>query len=257
MSPEVVSRHALKPVLCHHPVAAKSLATNRPACSTCRLQSGCLAAGLSASDLERFGTLVSAHRRLAPGQSLYRSGVPLDALYVVRSGFVKTVVLLDDGREQVTGFFMAGNVLGIDAIGSGIHASDAVALDDCDLCVIPYERLARMSRELQPLQRQVHRMFSQEIVREQGMMFLLGSMSAEERVASFLLNLSKCFTARGFSPSEFLLRMTREEIGSFLGLKLETVSRTFSKLHKVGVIEVEGKHVRIVRMSELIRIIGR
>ena len=164
---------------------------------------------------------------------------------------MKTVVLLEDGREQVTRLCMPGEMLGMDGLASGRHASDAIALDDGEVCVVPYHRLENLEREGRAVQRQLHRMFSTEIVRGQRMMLLLGSMRAEERVAAFLLNLSERFTALGYSPSEFILRMTRDEIGSLLGIKLETVSRIFSKLQREALIEIQGKHVRIISSEGL------
>jgi CRP/FNR family transcriptional regulator len=174
------------------------------------------------------------------------------AVYLVRTGFVKTVVLLEDGREQVTGLCMPGDMLGMDGLASGRHMSDAIALDDSDICVVPYDRLESLGAARE-VQRQIHRMFSNEIVRGQRMMLLLGTMRAEERVAAFLLNLSERFTARGHSPLDFVLRLTREEIGSLLGMQLETVSRIFSKFQKAALIEVSGKHVRIVSLEGLHR----
>lgn len=195
--------------------------------------------------------LGSSDRRLKFGQALYRAGEPFESVYVIRAGFVKTVALLADGREQVTGLYMPGEMLGMDGIASGRHSIEAVALMDSAICVIPYYRLAKLESEARPVQQLLNRMFSCEIVRKQQMMLLLGSMCAEERVAAFLLNLSERFTELGFSASEFVLRMTREEIGSLLGMKLETVSRIFSRFHKDGLIEVEGRHVRIVNSPSL------
>jgi len=217
----------------------------------------CLPSGLSEGPLKEFASVVFPHRRLKAGQALFRSGEIFDAVYFVRSGFVKTVVLLEDGREQVTGLHMPGDVLGMDGLASGRHASDAIALDDSEVCVVPYARLETLSYEAREVQRQLHRMFSHEIVREQRMMLLLGSMRAEERVSAFLLNLSERLTARGYSPSDFVLRLTREEIGSLLGMKLETVSRIFSKFQKAALIEIDGKHVRIVSIEGLRGVVGR
>jgi CRP/FNR family transcriptional regulator len=191
------------------------------------------------------------------GQALFRSGEIFDAVYLVRTGFVKTVVLLEDGREQVTGLHMPGEMLGMDGLASGRYASDALALDDSDVCVVPYDRLETLSHGAREVQRHLHRMFSHEIVREQRMMLLLGSMRADERVSAFLLNLSERLTARGYSPSDFVLRLTRDEIGSLLGMKLETVSRIFSKFQKARLIEIDGKHVRIVSIGGLRAVVGR
>ena len=220
-------------------------------CSGCRLREVCLPGGLSERPLREFSQVVFPQRRLKAGQTLFRSGDIFDAVYMVRTGFVKTVVLLEDGREQVTGLYMLGEMLGLDGLASGRHASDAIALDDADICVVPYDRLETLSRKAHEIQRHMHRMFSHEIVREQRMMLMLGSMRAEERVAGFLLNLSERFTLRGYSASDFVLRLTREEIGSLLGIKLETVSRIFSRFHRDGLIKIEGKHVRILSNAGL------
>jgi len=146
----------------------------------------------------------------------------------------------------VTGFHMAGEVLGMDGIGTGHHTADLIALEDSEVCVIPYSHLEEPS-----LQRQLHKVMSRELVRDQGVMTLLGTMKAEERLAAFLLNLSQRFGARGFSPSEFHLRMTRDEIGSYLGLSLETVSRLFSRFADDRLIAVQQKHIRILDVKGL------
>lgn len=218
----------------------------RVACSSCSLRELCLPAGLDPGEMERVDRLVTSRRTLRRGVDLYRAGEPLAALFAIRSGFMKSCVLHDDGREQVAGFHMAGDLLGLDAIGGGTHTCDTIALEDSEVCEIPFPHLEQLSRELPSLQQQLHRIMSREIVRDYGVMLLLGSMSAEERLAAFLLNLSQRFTTRGYSPSEFRLRMTREEIGSYLGLKLETVSRAFSGFQDRGLIEVRQKHVRIL-----------
>ena len=218
----------------------------RVACSSCSLRELCLPAGLDSGEMERVDQLVTHRRKLRRGADLYRAGAPLAALFAIRSGFMKSCVLHDDGREQVAGFHMAGDLLGLDAIGDGSHTCDTVALEDTEVCEIPFSSLEQLSRELPSLQQQLHRIMSREIVRDYGVMLLLGSMGAEERLAAFLLNLSLRLAARGYSPAEFRLRMTREEIGSYLGLKLETVSRAFSAFQDRGLIEVRQKHVRIL-----------
>jgi len=220
-------------------------------CRSCRLRTTCVPTGLSDAEFDQFTGLITTHRRVKTGQAIYRAGDVFKGIYLVRSGFIKTVALLEDGREQMTGFYTGGDVLGIDAIGSVDHPTDAVALEDSDVCMIAYERLEQSSRDVLALQRYLHRALSVEIVRKQAMMVLLGSMRADERVATFLLNLSERLMERGFSASEFVLRMSREEIGSFLGIKLETVSRVFSKLQKTGLLQVETRHVRIVDIEAL------
>jgi CRP/FNR family transcriptional regulator len=229
----------------------------RTVCSSCSLRELCLPMGLSREELERLDRLVATRRRVKRGEYLYRSGDGFASIYAVRSGFFKSNVTLADGRDQVTGFHMPGEILGLDGIGSERHSCNAVALEDSEVCAIPFARLEEMSRELRSLQRQFHKVMSREIVRDQGVMMLLGTMRAEERLAAFLLNLSQRFLSRGYSPSEFHLRMTREEIGSYLGLKLETVSRIFSKFQGEGLISVQQKRIRVLDLEGLKRLLGQ
>jgi CRP/FNR family transcriptional regulator, anaerobic regulatory protein len=214
-------------------------------CGDCGLRDVCLVEGLTHAELDRLTGMVATRRRVRRGESLYRSGDRFEAVYPIRLGFFKSRVTADDGREQVTGFPMPGDILGFDAISSGNFQCDAIALEDAEVCVVPFEKLESLSREFTALQHQLHRVLSREIVRDQGVMMLLGTMRAEQRIATFVLNLSQRLQQRGFSPTEFILRMTREEIGNFLGLKLETVSRAFSKLQDDGVISIEQKRLRI------------
>ncbi len=207
--------------------------------------------GLNEDELKRLDDLVAARRKISRGDILYRNGEKFSALYAIRTGFFKTTVAAEDGRDQVTGFQMAGEVIGLDGIVSDHHTCDAVALEDAEVCVMNFDRLEDLSREINALQRHVHKIMSREIVRENGVMLLLGSMRADERLAAFLLNLVQRLHARGFSQSELVLRMTREEIGSYLGLKLETVSRTFSKFVEEGIVEVKQRHVRILNTDAL------
>ncbi len=206
---------------------------------------------LNEDELKRLDDLVAARRKISRGDILYRNGEDFSALYAIRTGFFKTTVAAEDGRDQVTGFQMAGEVIGLDGIVSDHHTCDAVALEDAEVCVMNFDRLEDLSREINALQRHVHKIMSREIVRENGVMLLLGSMRADERLAAFLLNLVQRLHSRGFSQSELILRMTREEIGSYLGLKLETVSRTFSKFVKEGIVEVKQRHVRILNQDAL------
>lgn len=223
----------------------------RQACSQCNLRELCLPVGLSAEEIGQLDELVKLRRRLQRGQSLYRAGDPFAALYAIKTGFFKTEVLLEDGREQVTGFQMAGELLGLDGISSEKHACNAIALEDSEVCVLPFADLERYFQEIPALQHHFHKVMSREIVRDHGVMMLLGVMRAEERLAAFLLNLSQRFLARGYSPHEFNLRMTRNEIGSYLGLKLETVSRVLSRFQEEGLIHVQQKHIRIVDVASL------
>jgi len=234
-----------------HSVIPLTLAALKAACSQCNLRELCLPYGLSEQEVEAIESMVGGRRRIKRQQHLYRAGEPFEAIYAIRSGFFKTDVLLEDGRDQVTGFQMAGEILGMDGISGEAHTCNAVALEDSEICVIPFSHLERLSREIQALQRHFHKVMSREIVRDHGVMMLLGTMRAEERLAAFLLNLSQRFTARGYSPAEFHLRMTRDEIGSYLGLKLETVSRAFSRFQEDGFISVQQKHIRILDIAGL------
>lgn len=239
------------------PTAALDVHRLRTACSSCSLRELCLPAGLDAKEMEQVDRLVNRRRQVRRGDHLYRAGAPLQSLFAVRSGFMKSCVLHDNGREQVAGFHMMGEFLGLDAISTGKHICDVVALEDSEVCEIPFSHLERLSRELPSLQQQLHRLMSREIVRDYGVMLLLGSMKAEERLAAFLLNLSQRFAARGYSSTEFNLRMTREEIGSYLGLKLETISRALSRFQEDGLIEVRNKRIKIVKMDALRALIGQ
>jgi CRP/FNR family transcriptional regulator, anaerobic regulatory protein len=244
--------HAVTPIKPAAPAAAKFQVN----CSSCNMREMCLPAGLCAEDLARMENLVYARRRVRRGEALFAAGDEFKSVYSVRSGFFKTSVTDGEGREQVTGFFMGGELLGLDGLGSGRYHGTAIALEDSEVCVLPYALIEKISADVPALQRHLHAVLAREIVRDHGVMMLLGSMRAEERLATFLLNLSKRFTARGYSPAEFNLRMTREDLGSYLGLKLETVSRLFSRFHDEHLIEVQQKHVRILDAQGLAQLIG-
>ena len=230
--------------------------TIKVACSNCNLRELCMPLGLSDDQLKRLDEVVTVRRKVKRGGTLFRNGEPFTSLFAIRTGFFKTCVATEDGRDQVTGFQMAGEIIGLDGIVSDRHTCDAMALEDAEVCVMPFENIEELSREVKALQHHVHKIMSREIVREHGVMLLLGSMRAEERLAAFLLNLVQRLHARGFSQSELVLRMTREEIGSYLGLKLETVSRTFSKFVEEGIVEVKQRHVRIIDATALRNIVN-
>jgi CRP/FNR family transcriptional regulator len=230
--------------------------TIKVACSNCNLRELCMPMGLSENDLERLDEVVATRRKIKRGSTLFSNGDKFTSLYAIRTGFFKTCLASEDGRDQVTGFQMAGEIIGLDGIVNDQHTCDAVALEDAEVCVMPFDRIEEISREVTALQHHVHKIMSREIVREHGVMLLLGSMRAEERLAAFLLNLVQRLHSRGFSQSELILRMTREEIGSYLGLKLETVSRTFSKFVDDGIVEVKQRHVKILDSEALQRMVN-
>lgn len=230
--------------------------TIKVACSNCNLRELCMPVGLSDNDLQRLDEVVATRRKIKRGSTLFSNGEKFTSLYAIRTGFFKTCLASEDGRDQVTGFQMAGEIIGLDGIVNDHHSSDAIALEDAEVCVMPFDRIEEISREVTALQHHVHKIMSREIVREHGVMLLLGSMRAEERLAAFLLNLVQRLHSRGFSQSELVLRMTREEIGSYLGLKLETVSRTFSKFVDDGIVEVKQRHVKILNTEALQRMVN-
>jgi len=199
----------------------------------------------------RLNDAVQCVRIVRRGHALYRPGNTFGSIYAVRTGSFKTVVMHGEGHEQVTGFGIVGDTLGIDGIASGRHSCEAIALEDSSVCVMPFDLLEMLCREMKTIQHHVHRMLSAEIVRESTLMMLLGTMTAEQRVATFLADLSRRWQARGYSAAAFTLKMTRQEIGSYLGLKLETVSRTLSKLQGRGLIDVHGKDLRILDFDGL------
>jgi CRP/FNR family transcriptional regulator len=200
--------------------------------------------------------LILTRKRVHSGEHLFRAGDPFDSLYVIRTGIFKIYALANSGRIQVTAFPMAGDLAGVDSIGSRTYAQNLVALDLGEVCAIPYARLQESIGLFPGLQHQINRILSHEIVREQDLMTLLGTMRGEAKVAEFLLSLANRFAARGYSSTEFNLRMSRSEIGSYLGLTLETVSRIVSKLQRLGLIRTKGREVGIVDRPGLRLIVG-
>ena len=202
-------------------------------------------------------TLVQERVRVHKGETLYRMGEPLTAVYAIRFGTLKTHVTMEDGRTQITGFHLPGEVVGLDGLGEMQHASDATALEDTEVCVVRFDDLQPLSGTLPSLQQQFLRLMSKEISQDQIMLITLGSMRAEERLAAFLVNMSERLSMRGYSSSEFVLRMSREEIGSYLGLKLETVSRLFSRFAEAGLIQIRQRHVNLVDMEGIRQVYSR
>lgn len=228
----------------------------RRACAECASHDLCLPAGLSPQETKLLDRLIVHNRLIERGNAVFRSGCAFHSLYAIRSGFVKSTVTHDDGREQVTGLHMPGELIGLDAINTGIYTGDAVALEDSSVCAIPFGELEHLSRDIPTLQQHLHRMMSREIAHDYGVMLLLGSMHAEERIAVFLLNLSKRYATRGYSPTRINLRLTREEIGSYLGLKFETVSRALSRFQEERLIAVQHKEVEIKDLERLKQLVS-
>jgi CRP/FNR family transcriptional regulator len=223
-------------------------------CSACAMRPVCMPMELSMREIIKLDSLIHSTRKVKSGEALYRASDIFQSIYVVRTGSFKTVIRTSEGLEQITGFQLLGETLGFDGICTSQHTCDAIALEDSHVCVIPFRLLEEMCRDTEAIQRHVHRLMSSEIVRESQIMMLLGTMSAEQRVAAFLLNLSQRMKKRGYSSAEFNLRMTREEMGSYLGMKLETVSRMLSKFRRDGIVEARDKQIRIVDFERLSRI---
>lgn len=211
----------------------------------CKFSDAC--AGPAAS----MNPLIVHRRRVARGGQLFRTGEPFNSLFVLRSGFIKTVVLTQDAREQVTGFHMEGDVIGLAGIGTRRYTTDAIALDNTEVCVFPFDRVAAMAQSVPELHNRLHAIMSREIVREHSLMLMLGCMHAHERVAAFLVDLMERLSACGWSGSETLLRMTRNDIGNYLGLTLESVSRAFSELARQRIIAVKLRHIQILDAARL------
>lgn len=227
-------------------------------CAACSSRSLCWSAGVAANDKRWYDNLKFTRRRVKRGDVLYHMGDSFESIYAVRSGFFKTRILLEDGRDHVTSFRMNGELLGFDGIAGQTYSCDAIALEDSEVCIIPYQRLMQLANKVQSLGLELNRMLSREIVREQHIMALLGTMQADERVVSFLLNLSTRFKERHYSATSFVLRMTREEIGSYLGLKLETVSRVLGRLQAAKLIQIEhSKQVTLLDIDKLKTAFGR
>lgn len=230
------------------PISISSISTS---CADCSMHELCLPAVVTNEDLDRLEVIMSKRHKVERGDTLYRLGDVFSSLYAVRLGHFKTVYSEGPATRQITGFQMSGEILGMEGIGQTRHRCTAVALEDSEVCEIPYGSLESLLVELPSLQAHFHRMMSREINREHQVMLLLGSMSADQRVAAFLLNLSSRYEARGFSPNHFVLRMTREDIGNYLGLTIESVSRVFSRFRKNDWIEGSPRDVRLLDRKAL------
>ena len=226
------------------------------ACPSCCLQGVCLPCDLRGKELERFDEIATQKRKIARGASLYRSGDAFDSLYAVHSGAFKSVGVSRQGDEKITGFHLPGEILGLDAINSGRHGYGAVALEDSEVCVIPFAQLEQMALRAPALQHQLFKALSGDISRDQGLMLLLGSMTAEQRLAAFLLSLSRRYQRLGFAAMSFVLRMTREEIGNYLGLTLETVSRLLSRFQREGLTATRQREIELKNFDGLMEMVG-
>jgi len=229
-------------------------ASQRP---TWRLRDFCSSTELDPHATPAIKRLLTQRTRFRKDDPLYRVGDRFNALYAIRIGSCKTVLLTKEGQDQVAGFHMAGEIIGVDGIANDIHACDAIALEDMEVCRLPFDQIEYLAQLSDEFGHSLHRLLSQESTRTHSLMILLGTMHAEQRLAAYLLDLSHRYRARGYSSRELVLRMTRKEIGSYLGLKLETVSRLFSKLQREGLLQVQGRNVKLLDRVALGRLVDR
>lgn len=220
-------------------------------CGDCRLGELCLPIALDAQEITRLDEIVKRGRALSRGDYLYREGDEFKSIYAIRAGSFKTFKSTWDGIEQVTGLFLPGEIVGMDGISSNHHGHSAIALETGSFCEIPFHQLEELSARIPSLQGRFFRLMGQEIVKDQQMLTMLSSNDAEERVAALMLSISSRNHRRKLSATQFRLPMTRAEIGSYLGITLETVSRVFSRLQKQNILAVDNKEIHVLDMAAL------
>jgi len=221
------------------------------ACENCSLSRLCLPMGLDDKDINRLDKIISRGKPHHRNDYLFREGDAFKGIYAVKTGSIKTYISREDGSDQVLGFHLPGEIIGLDAIETGVHGCTAKVLETTAVCLIPYEKLEKLSIEIPSLQHQMFRLMSREITNESNMLILLGKRNADERLATFLLSLSQRYKQRGFSATEFNLSMSRNEIGNYLGLAVETVSRLFTRFQDEGMLKVERKHIELLDLDGL------
>lgn len=226
----------------------------RRGCTYCSVRQLCLPGGVSADELQRLDQIVQRRRRVARGERLFRLGDPLTAVFVARDGAFKSVSISEDGEEQVLGFHLAGELIGLDALGTGHHRCEGVALGSADVCEVPYDLLSQVAAQIPSLQQQLFRVIGQSVDRDQDHLGILVRRQANERIALFLHSLCERYRNVGMPDRQFQLPMSREDIARFLGLALETVSRGFTRLQDDGVIAVTGRRIEILNTVELLKL---
>ncbi len=239
-----------------HPSGASELDRFKVACKDCSLFQLCLPVGIGEADLVLLERIIKRRRTLKRGEYLFRPGDPFLFVYAVKSGSIKTYAPIRDGADQITGFHLPGEMLGLDAINTEVHQCGAVALETSSLCELPLNRLEELGSVVTSVQRQLLRILSKQILHDQTLQVLLCKKSAEERLAAFLLSLSNRYKRRGFSASEYHMSMSRQDIASYLGLAEETISRLFTRFQEQGLIKVVRKHVRLLDLPRLAEMVG-
>lgn len=232
------------------------LSALKTACKNCKLHDLCLPLGLNTLDIDRLDDIIKRRKPLQKGEYLFRAGEAFTSLYAVRSGSIKTYSENEQGDEQINGLYLPGELLGLDAIHGDIHPCSAIALETTSLCDIPFNLLEEISQHIPGLHHQLFRIMSKEIASDQTLLMLMAQKNAEERLAAFLVNLSSRLKQRNFSDTEFFLSLSRKDIGNYLGLTIETISRTFSRFQNDGLLETERKYVKILDLPQLKAIAG-
>ncbi|GGI90501.1 electron transport transcriptional regulator EtrA [Shewanella gelidii] len=225
-------------------------------CHDCSMASLCIPFTLTNNELDQLDEIIERKKPIQKGEQVFKSGDSLKSLFAIRSGTIKSYTITEQGDEQITGFHLAGDVIGFDGIHAQTHQSFAQALETSMVCEIPYTTLDELSGEMPKLRQQIMRLMSNEIMTDQEMILLLSKKNAEERLAAFISNLASRFGSRGFSPKEFRLTMTRGDIGNYLGLTVETISRLLGRFQKAELIEVKGKYITIVDFEALNQLAG-
>ncbi|WP_286261812.1 fumarate/nitrate reduction transcriptional regulator Fnr [Thalassotalea atypica] len=226
-------------------------ANNHIHCQNCSISELCLPFSLNEQELDTLDNIIDRKRPIRKNEKIFADGEELHSLYAIRSGTFKTYTIDANGEEQITGFHLAGDLLGFDAISNTEHQSFAQALETAMVCEIPYDTLDQLSDSMPSLKRQVLRLMSQEIRTDQNMLSLLNRKNAEQRLATFIASLCDRYKERGLSSKEFRLTMTRGDIGNYIGLTVETISRLLNRFHKEGLIEVNGKLITILDRDKL------
>lgn len=233
------------------PASVVSLNKIKTSCKDCSLRELCLPLGLGEFDIGNIEKIIKRTQNLKKGEYLYRIGDQLGGLYAIRLGSVKTSEVARDGEIQITGFHLPGELLGIDAISSEIHPCDAVALETTTVCEIPLDQLEELAREIPGLQKQLLKIMSREIARDEVLLLMLGKMSAEAKLAACMVSFSDRYKRLGLSDTKFRLTMSRQDLGDYLGLALETVSRLFSRFQGENLLLVEGRNIELKDMESL------
>lgn len=238
------------------PEIAKTRIPLQAHCKDCSLITLCLPLSLDQGDIDLLDQIVKRSRPMKRGEFLFNQGDKFASVFAVRSGSLKTFSVTDEGEEQITGFHLPSEVVGMSGMDNDVYPVSAQALETTSICEIPFDRLDELSVSLPMLRRQLMRIMSREIRDDQQMMLLLSKKTADERIATFLINLSARFRARGYSANQFRLAMSRNEIGNYLGLAVETVSRVFTRFQQNNLLKAEGKEIIILDSNSLLALAG-